>query len=108
VDFGAFVDVGAQTDGLLHISEITDGYVNHPTQVVNVGDDVEVRILEVDTDRKRISLSMKGMDVEVEEAPRTFTAAQEEDVADDSDMPTAFQVAWESAVRERKQRRRRG
>jgi small subunit ribosomal protein S1 len=105
VDFGAFIDVGAQTDGLLHISEITDGYVSHPSQALNVGDEIDVRILEVDTDRRRISLSTKGMDVEIEEEPQPVAASTSD--ADDSDFPTAFQVAWESALRERRKKPRR-
>jgi small subunit ribosomal protein S1 len=59
VDFGAFVDIGAQTDGLLHISALPGGFVHHPSEVVNVGDEVQVRIQEVDTARRRISLTMK-------------------------------------------------
>ncbi|MFH1086423.1 MAG: S1 RNA-binding domain-containing protein [Chloroflexota bacterium] len=59
VDFGAFVDLGAQTDGLLHVSQFPTRYVNHPSEIVKVGDEVQVRILEVDVDKRRISLTMK-------------------------------------------------
>lgn len=59
VDFGAFVDIGVKQDGLVHISEICDKYIKHPMQVVSVGDTVKVRILKVDLDRQKISLSMK-------------------------------------------------
>lgn len=58
-DFGAFVDVGVHQDGLVHISELCDRYIKSPMEVVAVGDIVKVRILEVDVQRKRISLSMK-------------------------------------------------
>lgn len=58
-DFGAFVDIGVHQDGLVHISELSDKFVRHPLDVVKVGDIVQVRILEVDEKRKRISLSMK-------------------------------------------------
>jgi uncharacterized protein len=58
-DFGAFVDIGVHQDGLVHKSQMADRYVKHPLDVVKVGDIVEVRILEVDEKRKRISLSMK-------------------------------------------------
>ena len=61
IDFGAFVDIGVHQDGLVHISELSDRYVKHPLDVVHVGDIVEVRILSVDEKRKRISLSMKGL-----------------------------------------------
>ena len=59
IDFGAFVDIGVHQDGLVHISQICDRYIKHPTDVLSVGDIVKVRILEVDVKKKRISLSMK-------------------------------------------------
>lgn len=59
VDFGAFVDIGVHQDGLLHISEITDRYIRHPSEVLSVGDVVHVRIKSVDTVKKRIALTMK-------------------------------------------------
>ncbi len=59
IDFGAFVDIGVHQDGLVHISQMTDRYIKHPSEVVKVGDVVEVRVLEVDAAKKRISLSMK-------------------------------------------------
>ncbi|BFN03456.1 Tex family protein [Clostridium tetani] len=58
-DFGAFVDIGVHQDGLVHISELSDKFVKHPLDVVKVGDIVDVRVLEVDEKRGRISLSMK-------------------------------------------------
>lgn len=59
IDFGAFVDIGVHQDGLVHISQICDRYIKHPTDVLSVGDIVKVRVLEVDAKKKRISLSMK-------------------------------------------------
>mgnify|MGYP000859431630 CR=1 FL=1 len=59
VDFGAFVDIGVKQDGLVHVSELSDKFVKNPTDVVAVGDIVEVRVKEVDLTRKRIALSMK-------------------------------------------------
>lgn len=59
IDFGAFVDIGVHQDGLVHISQICDRYIKHPLEAVSVGDIVEVRVLEVDEKKKRISLSMK-------------------------------------------------
>ena len=61
IDFGVFVDVGVHQDGLVHISQVCDKFIRHPSEVVRVGDVVKVRVLEVDEKRKRISLSMKGM-----------------------------------------------
>lgn len=59
MDFGAFVDIGVHDDGLVHISQLTNKFVKHPLEVVNVGDIVKVRILDVDAKKKRISLTMK-------------------------------------------------
>ena len=59
VDFGAFVDIGVKKAGLVHISQLSDTYVRHPTDCVQVGDIVSVRILDVEPQLGRISLSMK-------------------------------------------------
>lgn len=59
VNFGAFVDVGVHQDGLVHISQLADRFVEHPSSVVKVGQHVIVTVMEVDIDRRRISLSMK-------------------------------------------------
>lgn len=59
IDFGAFVDIGVHQDGLVHISQICDKFIKHPSEVLSVGDDVKVVILEVDEKKKRISLSIK-------------------------------------------------
>ena len=61
IDFGAFVDIGVHQDGLVHISQLSDKYVKHPTDVVSVGDIVKVRVLGVDTKKNRISLTMKSL-----------------------------------------------
>ena len=61
IDFGAFVDIGVHEDGLVHVSQLADRFVRHPSQVVKVGDVVKVKVLEVDMKRKRISLTMKGL-----------------------------------------------
>lgn len=60
IDFGAFVDIGVHQDGLVHISQLCDRFVHHPSEVVKVGDIVTVWVLEADEKRKRISLTMKG------------------------------------------------
>jgi protein Tex len=59
IDFGVFVDIGVHQDGLVHISEIADKFIRHPSEVVSVGDMVEVMVLSVDAQKKRIALSMK-------------------------------------------------
>ena len=61
IDFGAFVDIGVHQDGLVHISQLSDKYVKHPSEVVRLGDNVKVRVLEVDVKKKRISLTMKNV-----------------------------------------------
>ncbi|WP_408955208.1 Tex family protein [Natroniella sp. ANB-PHB2] len=58
VDFGAFVDIGVKEDGLVHISELSDQYVTDPLEIVTIGDNVQVKILEIDSSRGRISLTM--------------------------------------------------
>ncbi len=59
VDFGAFVDIGVHQDGLIHVSQLADRYVEHPSKVVKVGQRVVATVLEVDVERKRISLSLR-------------------------------------------------
>ena len=59
VDFGAFVDIGVHQDGLVHISQLADRFVKHPLDVVKVGDIVDVRVLDVDVKREKISLTMR-------------------------------------------------
>jgi uncharacterized protein len=59
--FGAFVDVGVKQDGLVHISQLADRFVKDPNEVVRIHQHVKVRVLEVDVARKRIPLSMKGI-----------------------------------------------
>lgn len=59
IDFGVFVDIGVHQDGLVHISQITDRYIKHPLEAVSVGDIVDVQVLTVDMEKKRIGLTMK-------------------------------------------------
>lgn len=61
IDFGAFVDIGVHQDGLVHISQISERFIKHPLEVVHVGDIVDVRVLHVDVEKKRIGLSMLGI-----------------------------------------------
>jgi small subunit ribosomal protein S1 len=92
--YGAFVDLGATRDGLVHVSEITTDYIQDPKEYVRVGDEVQVKVLKVDSRRRRIELSMKALedhlaeavDEGLEEAPTTmelaWRQAQTEDEAD--------------------------
>ena len=58
-DFGAFVDIGVHQDGLVHLSQLADRFIRHPSEVVSLGDVVRVKVLAVDVKKKRISLTMK-------------------------------------------------
>ena len=64
IDFGAFVDIGVHQDGLVHISQISDAFIKHPSKALKVGQRVDVKVLSVDLQKKRIALTMKGIDKE--------------------------------------------
>jgi small subunit ribosomal protein S1 len=80
-NFGAFVDIGAGRDGLIHVTEMGRGYVGNPSEIVSVGDEVQVRVVEIDPRKGRISLSMKDLPTEEiaveegEEAPSSIELA---------------------------------
>lgn len=61
VDFGAFIDIGVKQDGLVHISQLSDKYVKNPMDIVSVGDSVKVKVIDVDLEKGRVSLTMKGI-----------------------------------------------
>ncbi len=75
--FGAFVDIGAERSGLVHVSEMSDGYVSDPSEIIHVGDEVDVKIVEIDRKKRQIRLTMKEdpmaeiEELEPEEAPPT-------------------------------------
>ena len=93
--FGAFVDVGAGRDGMIHVTEMGRGYVGSPSEIVSIGDEVQVRVLEVDPRRGRISLSMKDLptdeylvDEEAEELPTAMELALRAAMGEESiDLP---------------------
>ena len=58
-DFGAFVDIGVKHDGLVHISQMSDKFVKNPSEIVSVGDVVKVKVIEIDSERQKVKLSMK-------------------------------------------------
>ncbi|MCR4945492.1 MAG: RNA-binding transcriptional accessory protein [Lachnospiraceae bacterium] len=68
IDFGVFVDIGVHQDGLVHISELCDRYIKHPLEVVSIGDIVEVKVLDVDVKKGRISLTMKGTSTKLKDS----------------------------------------
>ena len=62
IDFGAFVDIGVHQDGLVHISEISNKYIKHPSEELTVGQIVKVKVISIDLNKKRIGLSIKKAD----------------------------------------------
>ncbi len=87
--FGAFVDIGAERDGMIHVTEMGRGYVGSPSEILSVGDEVQVRVLEVDARRGRISLSMKDL-------PTDEYAVGE----DDEEIPSPMELALRAAMEE--------
>ena len=87
-NFGVFVDVGAERPGMVHVSELASGYVQSPSDVVKVGDEVEARILKINKRKRQIDLTMRP----VEEAVEVFLDEEEEEV------PTAMEIALRRAM----------
>jgi ribosomal protein S1 len=87
-NFGVFVDVGAERPGMVHVSELASGYVQSPSDVVSVGDEVEARILKINKRKRQIDLTMRPAEQEVEEI---FDEDEEE-------VPTAMEIALRRAM----------
>ncbi|MDD2521433.1 MAG: S1 RNA-binding domain-containing protein [Anaerolineaceae bacterium] len=113
--FGAFVEIGAERPGLVHVSELSHNFVRLPSEVVKVGDEVEVKILEVNRRKKQIKLSMKALQDSPEEIMAEFTQprrkgkgkkevieVEEEEVIPD---PTFMEIAMRKAMDRAEQRR---
>jgi len=88
VPYGAFVDIGLRRDGMVHVTEMAQGYVRDPADILTVGDKVQVRVLEIDRKKRRVALSMKDLlaesEVEVEEKEET--------------RPTTMELAFKQAM----------
>lgn len=95
--YGAFVDIGAERPGLLHVREMASGYVRHPSEIVQVGEEIEVRILKLDRQKRRIDLTMAGVEAE----------AEAEDASGEEPARTAMEIALQRAGREHTHRPRR-
>ncbi len=87
--FGAFVDIGAERDGLVHVSEMSDGYVRDPSEIAKVGDEVEVAVLEVDRGKRQVRLTMN---ISLEELMEDVEEEEEEE------LPTAMELALRQAM----------
>ena len=83
--YGVFVDIGTKRPGLLHVREMSSGYVRHPSELVKIGEEIEVRILKLDQRKQRIDLSMMGIEIEVE------------DDAEEEPVTTAMEIALQRA-----------
>jgi len=110
--YGAFVDIGAERPGMVHVSELAHGYVKTPNEIVKEGDEVEAKVLDVNRKKKQIKLSMKALEPEIEEfkpakketkkinkrGPKKETVevtSQEEEK--EAEM-TVMQIAWQEAL----------
>jgi ribosomal protein S1 len=108
--FGVFVDIGAERPGLVHISELTHGYIKSPSELVKEGDEVEVMVLGVNRQKKQIKLSMKALEEIPQKPARTEEKREGKEPKEaaepdkDEPVPTAMEMALREAM-ERKQQR---
>ncbi len=65
IDFGAFIDIGLKNDGLVHISQISEDYIKHPNEVLNVGDIVKCYVLDINTEKKKVALTLIANNVKI-------------------------------------------
>src|SRR5512133_3451845 len=110
--YGAFVDIGAERPGMVHVSELAHGYVKTPNEIVKEGDEVEAKVLDVNRKKKQIKLSMKALEPEVEEfkpvkkepkkpgkhGPKKNQNEVVEQEEDREPELTAMQIAWQEAL----------
>lgn len=98
--FGAFVDIGAEREGLVHISELSHEYVKHPSEAVSVGSEVQVQVLGSNKRKRRIDLSIKALLEKPESAEPTIEEIQAIDFEEDEfeEVPTAMEFALRQAL----------
>lgn len=102
-NFGAFVDIGAEREGLVHISELSHDYVKHPSEVVSVGDEVQVQVLNFSKKKRRIDLSMKALMERPESQQPVYEDRYDDSAYDDEDdeledLPTSMEIALRRAM----------
>lgn len=110
--FGAFVDIGAERPGLVHISEMTHDYVKTPSEVVKEGDEIQVQVLDVNRRKKQIKLSMKALEEKpvekveqiVDRKTRGKPKAEQEATEKEAPVPTAMEMALREAMERSKDR----
>jgi small subunit ribosomal protein S1 len=102
--FGVFVDIGAERPGLVHVSELTHGYIRTPQEFIKEGDEVEVKVLDVNQKKKQVRLSMKALEMKPEKPPRPKKgpakekAAQPQEEEKEVPTPTAMEMAMREAM----------
>jgi small subunit ribosomal protein S1 len=110
--YGAFVDIGAERPGMVHVSELAHGYIKTPSEVVKEGDEVEAKVLDVNRKKKQIKLSMKALEPEIEEfkpakkenkkagkrGPRKDQVENEVPEEEKEPELTVMQMAWQEAL----------
>jgi small subunit ribosomal protein S1 len=103
-NFGAFIDIGAEREGLVHISELSHDYVKSPQEVVNVGDEVQVQVLNFSKRKRRIDLSMKALmdkpEAEYKPVQEDYAEITEDEEEDFGELPTAMEIALRRAMGE--------
>lgn len=102
--FGAFIDIGAERPGLVHISEMAHDYIKSPSEVVKEGDEVEVQVLSVNRHKKQIKLSMKALEEPPVKVAREVQQPKAEEAEKEAPVPTAMEIALREAM-ERSQTR---
>jgi small subunit ribosomal protein S1 len=101
--YGVFVDIGTGRDGLVHVSELTEGYINSPSEIVSVGDKVQVRVLKVDRKARKVDLTMKEF-IKTPEPPEPAPVQEKEEEPAQTVMSLAFQAALKDNNGKKKQR----